>query len=138
MKQSQKLTSHKFNDFSIYRYSKYLFIVNVLECSFWGFLNIILTIQFKAKVKFYFDLSRFKKFLIYFIYMYVVIQHWMVRFLDRGETRQSCQMEPLSLYRRNNLERWGNKLCVQIKISTTCIGFKCSCACTMYNMYTVD
>lgn len=134
MKQSQKLTSHKFNDFSIYRYSKYLFIVNVLECSFWGFLNIILTIQFKAKVKFYFDLSRFKKFLIYFIYMYVVIQHWMVRFLDRGETRQSCWMELLLLYRRNNLERWGNKLCVQIKISTTCIGFKCTCACTMYTV----
>lgn len=134
MKQSQKLSSHKFNEFSIYRYSKYLFIVNVLECSFLGFLNIILTIQFKAKVKFYFDLSKFKKFLIYFIYMYVVIQHWMVRFLDRGETRQSCQMEPLSLYRRNNLERWGNKLCVQIKISTTCIGFKCTCACTMYTV----
>lgn len=112
---------------------KYLFIVNVLECSFLGFLNIILTIQFKAKVKFYFDLSRFKKFLIYFIYMYVVIQHWMVRFLDRGETRQSCWMELLSLYHRNNLERWGNKLCVQIKISTTCIGFKCTCMC-MYNV----
>lgn len=134
MKQSQKLTSHKFNDFSIYRYSKYLFIVNVLECSFLGFFNIILTIQFKAKVKFYFDLSRFKKFLIYFIYMYVVIQHWMVRFLDRGETRQSCWMEPLSLYRRNNSARCVNKFCVQIKISTTHIGFKCTCACTMYTV----
>lgn len=134
MKQSQKLSSHKFNDFSIYHYSKYLYIVNVLECSVLGFFNIILTIQFKANVKFYFDLSKFKKFLIYFIYMYVVIQHWMVRFLDRGETRQSCQMEPLSLYRRNNLERWGNNLCVQIKISTTCIGFKCTCACTMYTV----
>lgn len=138
MKQSQKLSSHKFNDFSIYRYSKYLFIVNVLECSFLGFFNIILTIQFKANVKFYFDRSRFKKFLIYFIYMYVVIQHWMVRFLDRGETRQSCQMEPLLLYRRNNSERCVNKFCVPIKISTTHIGFKFSCACTMYNMYTVD
>lgn len=115
MKQSQKLTSHKFNDFSIYRYSKYLFIVNVLECSVLGFFNKILTIQFKANVKFYFDLSKFKKFLIYFIYMYVVIQHWMVRFLDRGETRQSCQMEPLSLYRRNSSAR-----CVTRFLICTC------------------
>lgn len=71
--------------------------------------------------------------------MYVVIQHWMVRFLDRGETRQNCWMEPLSLYHRNNLERWGNNLCVQIKIQQHVLDLNVhACACTMYNMYTVD
>lgn len=94
------------------------------------FLFFILTIQFKENVKFYFDISRNLQF-----FSYIVIQHWMVRYLDRGETRQSCWTEPLSLYHRNNSGRCVNKLSVDTKISTTCIGFKCTCACTMYNMY---